>query len=209
MGDGAHLVDANLAYASYVCPIGDFDSPLEGGADSVVELLRGLPLGSVSDPRGNHGGLSSSSTNAQGEATVKMVKQLNTLLSEVHALPFSLHSFTCLFVDHSKLDVGLLGRKLMTWQPRSWQTGLSWRRRSKKDANVSKTAFKRWKVERAELEVLSEKKKELEILLEQAEGYSDSLFGDLKILESEVFDLNDELRRACERRLEMTSHHAF
>lgn len=48
------------------------------------------------------------------------------------------------------------------------------------------------------MDVLFERRKELEILLEQAEGYFHSLSGDLEILESEVFDLCDEVGRAHE-----------
>lgn len=48
--------------------------------------------------------------------------------------------------------------------------------------------FKKWKAKRAKLE----------ILLEQAEGYTHSLVGDLEIRHDEVFYLQDELRHALE-----------
>lgn len=56
-------------------------------------------------------------------------------------------------------------------------------------------------VEKAEMEVLSKKRRELEILLEQSKGYSYSLHCDLEILESKVLGLCDELRCAQEAKV--------
>lgn len=54
-----------------------------------------------------------------------------------------------------------------------------------------------------EIEVFFDRKRELEILLEQSKGYSHSLFGDLEILESEVRGLRDEICYAQEAKVEL------
>lgn len=59
---------------------------------------------------------------------------------------------------------------------------------------VAKLAFKKWRVDRSKLETLVEKRKELEILLEQLKGYSHSLHSDLLILEGEVLELRHAVR---------------
>lgn len=46
------------------------------------------------------------------------------------------------------------------------------------------------------MEVLIEKKRELEVMFEQSEGYSHSLHGDLEILENEVLEIHDVVRCA-------------
>lgn len=56
-------------------------------------------------------------------------------------------------------------------------------------------------MDKTKLEVLAEKKNELKILLEQSQGYSHSLDGDLEILKNKVFELRDAACHAQETKI--------
>lgn len=72
MGEGAHLIDVDMAYTKIACLLGELDGPLKGGADSTAGPLGGLPLDSGCALRGTHGSTSSSSANEQCTATIEM-----------------------------------------------------------------------------------------------------------------------------------------
>lgn len=59
-----------------------------------------------------------------------------------------------------------------------------------KTCEAAELSARRWQADMAELDALLERVKELEVLLEQSEGYSHSLQGDLEICEDELHQLH-------------------
>ncbi|XP_042962542.1 chorismate synthase-like [Carya illinoinensis] len=151
----------------------DYDDPKDYSEMSIAN--RSFHADAIYDMKYGGGGRSSTRETIERVAAGAVAKKILKSLTGTEGIN---DLVTCIMADRAHLEEEVRERRKLCF--------------------VAKAAFKRWRVEKAEMEELSERKREFEILLEQTKGYSHSLHGDLEILKNEVLGLRDEVPHAQE-----------